>query len=128
MVATSASALAGIDLERHRLGGDHDPRAGGAGLGRDADAREQVALLLRSASSTPSSRLTRAGRNATRDGAGSVGLVSTAPGATRPPAHSAIEARRAVGPEAGQAMLLALLEPEACLGSEGVAGTRSGGC
>ena len=40
--------------------------------------------------SVPSSRLTRLGRNATRDGPGSSGAVSTRPAATVPPAHSAI--------------------------------------
>ncbi len=66
----------------------------GAALGLDADPGEQRPLLARWPSAVPSSRLTRAGRNATRAGAGSTGFESTAPGAIAPPAQSAI--RRAV--------------------------------
>src|SRR4029079_18949798 len=81
----------------------------------------------------PRSRLTRAGRNATRAGSGSGGALSTRPRATEPAAHAPIkrhartaarlgeQARRPVRPDPGETRLLALLEPEALLGAEGVA-------
>ena len=58
---------------------------------------------------------------ATRVGPGSSGSCRRGRGATEPPAHSAIEPRRPVGAEPGEPELLALLEPEARLGAEGVA-------
>ena len=70
--------------------------------------------------SVPSSRSTRAGRKATRVGAGSWGPCRPHP--SRPaPGPLRDQPRGAVRAQPRQPMLLALLEPEACLGSQRVA-------
>ena len=70
----------GVDHLGLRLAADDDGRPGGRHLGLDPDAGQQLALVGRSESRAPRSRSTRVGRNATRAGSGSVGVVSTRPG------------------------------------------------
>src|SRR3990172_4407734 len=81
--------------------------------------RASSACCSSAVTSTPSRRPTRDGRNGTRRGCGSTGAGSPPP---RPPAGPGRdELRRAVRAQAGEAMLLALLEAQAGLAAQAVA-------
>ena len=74
--------------------------------------------------SVPSRRSTRAGRNATRVGGGSRRVRVDGPGRDGAAGPFVDEPGRAIGAESRQSVLLALLEPQARLGTKGVAEGR----
>ena len=89
IVASIDLGVAGLDLERLGAGGDPDRRRSGHRGGLDPDPRQQGALVVRAdlgAEQAVDPR--RAERDAWLRRV--VGGVSTAPGATWPPAHSAM--------------------------------------
>ena len=116
----TTSVGAGLDLERLRAARDPDPGVRGHGAvsipTRASNARCSSAREGRAEQAVDPRRPEGdVGRRRL------VGFVSTAPGATSPPAHSSDQAGRPVRTESGEPELLALLEAQARLRPKRVA-------
>ena len=99
--------------QRLRPQGDRDGLARRDRLRLDADARAGGRAAPSAVRSVPSRRFTRAGRKATRVGAGSTGAVSTHARRDLAAGPGADQLRGPVGTQAREAELLALLETRA---------------